>query len=26
MKASERKRLTAGWDKALERAKQWETA
>ncbi|NBR86004.1 MAG: glycerol kinase [Proteobacteria bacterium] len=24
MKPSERKRLTAGWDKALERAKKWE--
>jgi glycerol kinase len=26
MKGSERKRLTSGWDKALERAKQWEAA
>jgi glycerol kinase len=26
MKGSERKRLTSGWDKALERAKKWEAA
>ena len=26
MKGSARKRLTAGWQKALERAKKWEAA